>query len=139
ATIAIGHLGALIQAYVGDGTQWGIAVDYASEPQPLGTMGPVIRILDRLPEDFIVMNGDILTDIDYAEVLRAHVQARAPLTVATYPRDVAVDFGVIEVHGDRIVGFQEKPVLPYRVSMGVYAVSKATLATAPNDRPYGFD
>src|SRR6186713_442513 len=62
ATIAIGHLGDLIRAVAGDGSQWGLEVDYAPEDQPLGTIGPVVSVLDRLPEHFLVMNGDVLTD-----------------------------------------------------------------------------
>ena len=86
ATLAIGHLGNLIRAYVGDGWRWGIEVDYATEDTPLGTIGPLLQILDRLPEDFLVMNGDVLTDLDYAALLRDHSASGAPLTVATYAR-----------------------------------------------------
>ena len=64
ATLAIGYLGNLIRAYVGDGRRWGIEVDYATEDAPLGTIGPVLQILDRLPDEFLVMNGDVLTDLD---------------------------------------------------------------------------
>ena len=66
ATLAIGHLGHLIEAVVGDGSQWGISVDYVTEDEPLGTMGPVVANLDRFPDQFLVMNGDVLTDLDYA-------------------------------------------------------------------------
>ena len=139
ATLAIGHLGQLIQAYVGDGSQWGIAVDYTVESTPLGTMGPVIGMLDRLPEHFIVLNGDVLTDLDFADVLARHARSGAPLTVATYERQVQIDFGVLEVDHERIVGFSEKPTLSYAVSMGVYGLSRSTLARYPAERPFGFD
>ncbi len=66
-TLAIGHLGQLIRAFVGDGRRWGIRVDYLEESGPLGTMGPVVQLADRLPEHFLVMNGDILTDLAYDE------------------------------------------------------------------------
>lgn len=139
ATIAIGHLGELIRAYVGDGGQWGVEVDYAVEAAPLGTIGPVVTILDRLPEHFLVLNGDILTDLGYAALLEAHVASGAPLTIATYERDVAVDFGVLEVRDGRVVGFSEKPVLHYDVSMGVYALSRSTLAGYRSGQALGFD
>lgn len=139
ATLAIGHQGSLIQAVVGDGSQWGVEVDYAIEEKPLGTMGPVLRLLERLPEHFIVLNGDILTDLDFAGVLTGHLASKAPLTIATYARQVKVDFGVLEVDGGRVVGFQEKPQLAYSVSMGVYGLSRATLAEYPRDQPLGFD
>lgn len=138
-TLAIGHLGALIEAVVGDGSRWGLEVDYAKEDGPLGTMGPVRRILDRLPEHFLVLNGDVLTDLDYAEVLRRHAVSGAPLTIATYARDVEIDFGVLEADGERVVGFEEKPRLGYLVSMGVYGLSRRTLERYEAGRPLGFD
>jgi len=139
ATLAIGHLGQLIQAYVGDGSRWGIEVGYATEEEPLGTMGPIIQILDRLPEHFLVMNGDILTDLDYGQLLGAHVASGHPITVATFSRDVNVDFGVLEVDNGVITSFREKPTLSYSVSMGVYALSRATLARYERGVPFGFD
>ena len=124
ATIAIGHLGQLIRAYCGDGSQWGLSIDYWTEDEPLGTMGPVVSHLDEVPDEFVVMNGDVLTDLDYRAVLRGHAAAGAPLTVAVYDRTVKIDFGVLEVggeDGDRIVAFREKPIEYFSVSMGVYA------------------
>ena len=139
ATLAIGHLGQLIRAYVDDGKQWGLDVDYATEQEPLGTMGPVVAMLDRLPEHFLVLNGDILTDLSYGDLLRYHVRSGAPLTVATYRRKLDVDFGVLEEEGGQIVAFREKPTLQYSVSMGVYAMSRETLRNYPAGQPLGFD
>ena len=138
-TIAIGHLGELIRAYAGTGEQWGLDIDYATETRPLNTMGPAVAILDRLPDNFLVLNGDILTDISYSAVLAAHVASGAPLTIATYRRKVEVDFGVLEVEGGAVVGFHEKPTLDYKVSMGIYAVRRDTLATYAAGEPLGFD
>jgi NDP-sugar pyrophosphorylase family protein len=138
-TIAIGHLGELIRAYVGSGEQWGVEVDYATEARPLGTMGPVVALLDRLPEKFLVLNGDILTDLRFSAVLEAHTTSDAPLTIATYRRKVEIDFGVLTVESGRVVTFREKPTLDYEVSMGVYALSRATLEPYPVGEPLGFD
>ncbi|MGQ0607515.1 MAG: nucleotidyltransferase family protein [Chloroflexota bacterium] len=139
ATIAIGHLGHLIRAVVGDGTQWGIAVDYALEDAPLGTMGPVVAILDRLPRHFLVLNGDVLTDLDYASVLQTHSESAAGITIATYHRTVGIDFGVLDVEAGRVVGFDEKPTLDYAVSMGVYGLSRSTLKDYAVGEALGFD
>jgi NDP-sugar pyrophosphorylase family protein len=139
ATLAIGHQGQLIQAVAGDGSQWGLEIDYAPEDEPLGTMGPLVRLLDRLPEHFLVLNGDVLTDIDFADVLSAHVGSGTPITIATYRREVDIDFGVLELDGGRVTGFHEKPQLGYSVSMGVYGLSRSTLADYPSGRPLGFD
>ncbi len=139
ATLAIGYLGNLIRSYVGDGSRWGMRVDFATEDTPLGTIGPVLQILDRLPDEFLVMNGDVLTDLDYADLLLQHMNDSAPLTVATYERQVKIDFGVLATMDGRVTEFTEKPTLTYRVSMGVYGMSKRTLAEYPCGIPLGFD
>jgi NDP-mannose synthase len=138
-TIAIGYLGSLIRAFVGDGSRWDLDIDYSDEEKPLSTIGPVLNFLDRLPEHFLIMNGDVLTDLDYADLLRQHIRSQAPLTVSTYQRQVKIDFGTLESVDDRIVKFSEKPTLSYQVSMGVYAVSRATLTRYPKDVAFGFD
>lgn len=139
ATIAIGHLGQLIRAYVGDGSQWGIEVDYLSEESPLGTIGPALTVMDQLPDDFLLMNGDILTDLDYSDLLESHRASKAPLTVATYRREHRVDFGVLELDHGAITCFTEKPTLEYSVSMGVYAISRSALSHYTAGLPFGFD
>jgi mannose-1-phosphate guanylyltransferase len=139
ATIAIGHLGHLIRAFVGDGSQWGIEVRYTHEDRPLGTIGPALIDLDDRPCHFLIMNGDILTDLRYDEFLDAHVASGAPLTVATYQREHMVDFGVLDVAGSTIVRFREKPTYQYSVSMGVYAVAAETLRQYTVGQPLGFD
>ncbi|HLL69638.1 MAG TPA: sugar phosphate nucleotidyltransferase [Micromonosporaceae bacterium] len=140
ATLAIGHLGHLIRAYVGDGSQWGLdRVDYATEESPLGTIGPLLRLREQLPETFLVMNGDILTDLDYADLLTRHVESAAQLTVATYPRQVKIDFGVLTSRSGRIVEFAEKPTIDYRVSMGVYGMTGTVLDRYTPGLPLGFD
>ena len=138
-TLAIGYLGSLIRAFIGDGSRWQLDVDYSEEDQPLSTIGPILNFIDRLPEHFLVMNGDVLTDLNYTNLLDRHVQWRAPLTVATYQRHVKIDFGTLETVDDHIVKFAEKPTLSYGVSMGVYAMSRSMLARYPKDVPFGFD
>jgi NDP-sugar pyrophosphorylase family protein len=139
-TLAIGHLGHLIRAYVGDGSQWGMErVDFTEEESPLGTIGPLLQMRDRLPEHFVVMNGDILTDLDYADLLNRHRHNGSDLTVATYARQVKIDFGVLTSVGGRIVDFTEKPTMDYRVSMGVYGMSARALRPYTPGLPLGFD
>ncbi|SCF29353.1 nucleotidyltransferase family protein [Micromonospora mirobrigensis] len=139
AILAINHLGSLIRAFVGDGQRFGLRVDYTEERVPLSTVGPLFGLLDRLPEHFLVMNGDILTDLDYADLLHTHMASGAPVTVATFQRSVKIDFGVLTVAEDRVVEFTEKPTLDYRVSMGVYGLSAKAVAGYPVGRPFGFD
>jgi NDP-sugar pyrophosphorylase family protein len=140
-TLAIGHLGHIIRSFVGDGSRWGLQVDYVEEDTPLGTIGPLLHVLDRLPENVLVMNGDVLTDLHYSDLLRRHVRDGAPLTIATHEREVRIDFGVLDVDVDaaHVVGFREKPILRYRVSMGVYAITTSALRRYRVGEPFGFD
>jgi NDP-sugar pyrophosphorylase family protein len=138
-TLAINHLGPLIKAFVGDGTRWGLTVDYIEEDKPLSTVGPLFGLRNVLPEHFLVMNGDILTDLDYADLLHTHMLSGNQLTVATAERTHKIDFGVLDVEEGHIHGFREKPALRYQVSMGVYGMSLKTLAPYPPGLPFGFD
>jgi NDP-sugar pyrophosphorylase family protein len=138
-TLAINHLGPLIRAFVGDGSRWDIKVEYAEESSPLSTVGPLFGLKECLPEQFLVMNSDILTDLNFGQLLDIHIGSGAPLTVATSPRTTSIDFGVLEVLGERIVGFTEKPSLIHRVSMGVYGMARDTLRPYPEGLAFGFD
>lgn len=138
-TLAINHLGALIQAYVGNGSRWGLSVSYAHEQIPLGTFGPLVQIRDELPERFLVMNGDILTNLRFDRFLAEHTTSGAPLTVATYPAENKVEFGVLDIVDEHICGFTEKPSMTYHVSMGVYAMSRAVLDGYEPGVPCGAD
>lgn len=140
-TIAVGNLGALVRAYCADGEKWNIPIDYWTEAEPLGTIGPIVANLDRVGEHMLVMNGDVLTDLDFADMLDNHRDSGASLTVATAQRVSKIDYGVLETDGSgrRIVSFWEKPERTLTVSTGVYALSKHILSTYVPGRPLGFD
>lgn len=138
-TLSVGHLAELIMAFFGDGSKYGLKLDYAIEDTPLGTIGP-LRYIQDLGEDFLVMNGDVLTDLDPGVLWDAHHQSGALLTIATYPREVRIDFGVLERSAEnRITGFREKPAISYEVSMGVYILNRRCLEFVPEGRAFGFD
>jgi NDP-sugar pyrophosphorylase family protein len=138
-TLCVGHLAHLIRAFFDDGSRLGIAVDYAIEDQPLGTIGP-LAFVDDLGEDFLVLNGDVLTDLDPMALFREHLAHGADLTVATHRREVRVDFGVLEAGDDGAVrAFVEKPVERFEVSMGVYAMNRRVLGLFERGKPFGFD
>ena len=122
-TISVGHLAALIRAVCGDGSQWGVRIDYVEEDEPLGTAGGLALVQDLDESPFMVINGDTLTDLDFTRVVQGH-PLEAGITICTTPRQVEVDFGVLEVD-DRglLVAYREKPSLGYLVSMGVYVIS----------------
>ncbi|MGQ0562377.1 MAG: nucleotidyltransferase family protein [Gemmatimonadota bacterium] len=138
-TIALGHMSEIVRAVAGDGAKFGVVIDYSDEPKPLGTMGPLARILD-LPEDFLVMNADVLTDLDYGKLWNFHQAHGGLATVATYTKLTKLELGVLETDGEhRIVGFEEKPSFRHKVSMGVYVFNKRILELIPKDTYFGFD
>jgi NDP-sugar pyrophosphorylase family protein len=138
-TITIGHLGHLIMAVLGDGSQWGARIQYTREDEPRGTIGALSQI-KGVKEPLLVMNGDLLTDLNYHEFFETHRACGANLTVGVYYKEVAVSLGVLEVDDDhRAVGFREKPVLSFPCSMGVYALSPDLLSRIPATGVFGFD
>ena len=126
-TMAVGHLAELLQAFFGDGTRLGLEIGYSREDRPLGTVGP-LTLIDGLQDTFLMMNGDILTTIDYAHLIQTHRASGAVATIATYVRQVKIDFGVLETTAaDLVREYTEKPVLDYRVSMGIYVFEPGIL------------
>jgi NDP-sugar pyrophosphorylase family protein len=131
-TLAVGYLSHLIAAVLGDGSAYGVSVDYHLEHSPLGTAGALAGV-DDLGEPFLLMNGDVITTLDYGELLRAHERSGNMLTVAAQVRTATIDFGVLELDGSdgptqAVVGYREKPQREYAVSMGVYVMEPALLA-----------
>lgn len=138
-TITVNYLGKLIEAYVGDGSRFGIPVDFIYEDKPLSTIGPLAFIKD-LKETFLVMNGDILSNIDFKELMDFHKDKNAKATIATYKRDLKVDFGVLKYDKDRKIDkFIEKPEYHYDVSMGIYIFEPEILEYITKGKPYGVD
>ena len=127
ATLAVGYLAELIEAFFGDGTKIGIHVDYSREDVPLGTAGP-LALVDGLTEPFLVMNGDVLASLDYGAFLAGHAASGATASILTALRRTQIDFGIVETDecGD-LVGYIEKPTHDYYVSAGVYAFSPEVL------------
>lgn len=138
-TITINHMADIIRAFCGDGSKWGTYIDYSMEDKPLSTMGP-LKLIKDLPEDFLVMNGDVLTDLDFGVFYNEHVASHNIFTVSAYSRDQKVDYGVLEVGVDnKLVNFVEKPTTRYNVSMGVYMANRRILDYIPENQLYGFD
>jgi NDP-sugar pyrophosphorylase family protein len=137
-TLAVNHQAEIIKAFFMDGSKWGIRVDYSLEDKPLGTMGP-LKLIKDLPDNFLVMNGDILTDLDYADFHDAHARQDEVFTISSYVREQLIDYGVLETAEGRLLGLREKPRMNYEVSMGVYMMSRQALDFIPADSAYGFD
>lgn len=124
-TLAVGYLRHLIRAYFGDGERLGLDLVYSEETEALGTAGPLANILNTLPETFLVMNGDVLSDISYIDLFNCHLRVGAAASIATFERETKVDFGVLLTdENDRLVEYQEKPVYHHRISMGIYILQR---------------
>lgn len=138
-TITVNHMADIIRAFCGDGSKWDVKIDYSLEDRPLSTMGP-LKLINDLPEDFLVMNGDVSTDLDLREFYDEHVSKSSLFTISAYSREQKVDYGVLEIGQDnKLVNFIEKPTSLYNVSMGVYMVNREVLNYIPENRFYGFD
>ena len=120
-SISVGHLGGLIEAWVRSAGHFGIPISFVYEDRPLGTAG-ALKLAAPGDETFIALNGDILTTLSFPALVDAHATSGAAVTLAVNERHVDIEYGV--VHSDasqRLIGFEEKPAIPYTVSMGVYA------------------
>ena len=137
--MAVNHMAEQIEEQLGDGSKFGVQIEYSHESKPLSTAGPLKQIPD-LPDDFIVANSDILSDLDIAALYDAHLARRAGLTVATYEGIEKIDYGVLEIDSDNsVIAFSEKPDYSFIVSMGLYVFNRSVLEYVPDDKPYGFD
>ena len=138
-TLAVNHQANILKAFFGDGNRWGIPIDYSLEMKPISTIAPLCLIPD-LPENFLLMNGDVLTDFDLSGFLERHVARARLFTIAAARRLQSIDYGVLQIDSsNRLTGFSEKPQMDYLVSMGVYAVNRRILRFVPPDSKYGFD
>lgn len=133
-TLSVNHLAELIRAFCGDGRKWGLDLSYCTEDVPLGTAGSLSLVTD-LTEPFLVMNGDLLTTIDYGELVRAHQRSGAAATIGVFPREVRIDFGVLDLDEQgHLQTYREKPRFEYLVSMGVNVLSLPVMEFIPRGK-----
>jgi NDP-mannose synthase len=133
--LSVGHLGELIRAYLDQDAMVpeGVEVNYVWEDTPMGTAGS-LHLIDRPDEPFLVMNGDILTTLDYAQLMRFHGATGAALTIASHHQDVPLSLGVIEGENGEVTGYVEKPTLKYEVSMGIYVYDPSVIDHIPRSQ-----
>ncbi len=138
-TLTVNHQAEIIKAFCGDGSKWDIHIDYSFESKPLSTMGPLTLIND-LPENFLVMNGDVLTDLDFSSFFDFHVNNRKIFTISAYNRSETSEYGVLENNETNILTrFIEKPTRDLTVCMGINMMSRDILQYIPKDTFFGFD
>ena len=138
-TMAVNHQAEIIRAFFQDGEKWGLKIDYSLEDRPLSTMAP-LRLIHDLPENFLVMNGDILTELSFSDFYKEHVISDNIFTISSHMREQKIDYGVLEMDANNhLSGFREKPSNEYLVSMGVYMASRRIMDFIPEGKSYGFD
>ena len=132
----INYLGEMIRDHFGDGSRWGVQIEYVEEKQRLGTAG-ALGLLENPPEqDILVMNGDLLTKADLGALLSFHREHRHQATVCVREHRQQVPYGVMEMNGTRITRLVEKPIYRYFVNAGIYALSPEAVERVPKNRPY---
>jgi NDP-sugar pyrophosphorylase family protein len=136
--LAVGYLAELIKAYFGDGKRIGLKIQYSKEESPLGTAGP-LSLIKGLESTFLVMNGDILTTISYTKLIKFHKHNKSIATIAVSNRELNVNYGVIKLKNDSIINsYDEKPILNYQVSMGIYMFEPAVFKYIPKEKYLDF-
>jgi len=138
-TITVNNQAKLIKAFFGNGSKFNTHIDYALEKKPLGTMGPLKTIKD-LPKNFLVLNGDVLTDLNFHAFYALHIKNNNLFTISSYKRTELIDYGLLETNKkNSLIKFIEKPKKTYKMSMGVYMLKKDILKYIPKEKHFGFD
>jgi NDP-sugar pyrophosphorylase family protein len=136
--LTVGHMAELLRAFFQNGERLGTVIRYSYEDVPLGTAGP-LKLITGLDDTFLVLNGDVLTTLDFSDLLRFHHESQAVVTIAMHCRNVKVDLGVLQLDGNhRVIGYIEKPTYDLNVSMGVYVFEPAALDYIPSDQYFDF-
>ena len=131
--LAVNHLAELMMAFFGDGRKLGLNIRYSLEDRILGTAGP-LSIIEGLHENFLVMNGDILTTLDYSKLMTYHLASASQMTISAYEKSVKIDLGVLECSGTKFGKYIEKPTYNFLVSMGIYAMNRNIVELIPRDQ-----
>jgi NDP-sugar pyrophosphorylase family protein len=136
--LSVGHMASLLRAFFQEGERLGVHIRYSYENTPLGTAGP-LALIEGLDDTFMVMNGDVLTTLDFGDLLRFHRASQAQVTIAMYNREVKIDLGVLQLNDQQnVVGYIEKPTYGFQVSMGVYVFEPSVLKYIPSGEYFDF-
>lgn len=133
--IASGYLGELMESYLGDGSKYGLVIEYSREDKPLGTAGP-LTLIENLEDTFLMVNGDTLCTLDFDAFTTAHQKAGGAATIGTYKKFVKIDLGVLHFTDDlSLKEYVEKPEYTFDISMGIYVLNRDVIQhIAKNER-----
>jgi NDP-sugar pyrophosphorylase family protein len=135
--ITVGYLSGIIQAYFGDGKRFGVNIRYFTETEPLGTAG-CLSLIDGLEERFIVMNGDILTDLKFKDLIEYHAKMGNSVTICSYKKEIELTLGVLDLAGETVRDYLEKPKYTFDISMGIYAMNRKAVEHVPKNQYFDF-
>ena len=130
------YKGEMIQNHFGDGSSLGVDIRYVNEEQRFGTIGGLRLMREHLKEPFLVINGDILTTLDFSAMRAFHTQHRADMTVAVRKHNLCVPYGVVQVQGESVVALEEKPTVPLFINAGVYLINPEVIELIPEKRSF---
>lgn len=134
--LAVGYKSDLFESFFGNGSKFGLSIKYSKEKKRLGTAGPVRLVKDRLDEPFLVMNGDILTNMDFSKLKKFHKKNQSDFTLVTKKITLPLHYGVVEKNGNNILNIQEKPVVESEVSAGIYFLNPDVIDFIPPNRTF---
>ncbi|WP_031482545.1 nucleotidyltransferase family protein [Maridesulfovibrio frigidus] len=131
--ISVNYKSEIIKDYFKDGSDFGVQIEYIEETKRLGTAGSLGLISRKLEHPFLVMNGDILTNLNFGHLLDHHVNNNAELTVCSRQFSYQLQYGIIEQEEGKVVGFKEKPSMNFQISAGIYTLSPGIIDLIPED------
>jgi NDP-sugar pyrophosphorylase family protein len=134
--LAVDYQAELIKAYFQSGANFDVDITYLKDPEPLGTAGPLSALPKNIKKPFLVMNGDLLTKLDFGKFCSDHEKNKPAMTVGIRDYKIEVPFGILEVEKDRIVSLKEKPTMNYSISAGIYMLDPSVLSLIPDRKFY---
>ena len=137
--IATRYKADLVEEALGDGSHYGVELHYSIEPRPLGTCGPLSLLKEQLTEPFLLINGDVITDVDFGKAYRWALEQGTELTLVTKEDVLSSRYGVVQTTGDSVTGIDEKPRLSTEILAGIYVISPSVFDLIPDGKPYGID
>ncbi|KDR94768.1 CBS domain-containing protein [Peptoclostridium litorale DSM 5388] len=134
--ISVNYKSHMIENYFQDGKNFGVDIEYIYEPKKLGTAGAIKLVQKYLDKDFFVVNGDILTKLNFEHFIKYHAENKNHITIASRKYDMQIPYGVLNVNGDRVESLVEKPKIEKFVSGGIYCLSPKVIDYIPEDEYY---
>ena len=135
-TMCVNFNASIIRDYFGDGREFGVNIDYVLEQKRMGTAGALSLLKERPSEPFFVMNGDLLTNVNFEHIFNYHMLNKATATMCVREYDYEVPYGVVKMNDNKIIEIAEKPVQKFFVSAGIYMLSPEILDLIPQDEFY---